>query len=265
MPSVNLSTGSVHYLEQGQGVPLLLLHANPGDSEDFAAVVPALARSHRVLALDWPGYGRSDAFPDPRTVTVMHLHQTLCEFIAALALPPAILIGNSVGGQVAARLAIESPHLVRGLVLVAPGGFTPHNVLTRAFCSLQGSRFSLSPHRFASLYLKHRTASTAAMLQRAKTFQATPARLALNRALWRSFARPESDLRAAASHLRVPALMLFGQHDPTIPAWRDGQVASRCVPAARFVVLPCGHAPFAEVPELFIGEVQGFLAECGNG
>lgn len=265
MPSVNLSTGSVHYLEQGQGVPLLLLHANPGDSEDFAAVIPALAKSHRVLALDWPGYGRSDAFTDPSTVTVMHLHQTLCEFIAALALPPAFLIGNSVGGQVAARLAIESPQLVRGLVLVAPGGFTPHNVLTRAFCGVQGSRFSLSPHRFASLYLKHRTSTTAAMLQRAKTFQATPARLALNRALWRSFAGPESDLRAAASNLRVPALLLFGRHDPTIPAGRDGQVASRCVPAARFVVLPSGHAPFAEVPELFIGEVQGFLAECGNG
>lgn len=263
MPSVNLSTGSVHYLEQGQGVPLVLLHANPGDSEDFEAVIPALAKSHRVLALDWPGYGRSDAFTDPSTVNVMHLHQTLCEFIAALALPPAFLIGNSVGGQVAARLAIESPQLVRGLVLVAPGGFTPHNFLTRAFCSVQGSRFSLSPHRFASLYLKHRNAATKAMLQRAKTLQATPARLALNRALWRSFARPESDLRAAASSLRVPALLLFGQYDPTIPAGRDGQVASRCIPVARFVVLPCGHAPFAEVPELFLEQVQRFLAEHG--
>ena len=265
MPSVKLSTGSIHYLEQGQGIPMVLLHANPGDCEDFAAVIPALAKSHRVLALDWLGYGKSDGWKDPSTATVTQLRQLLREFIAALSLPPAFLIGNSVGGQVAAHLAIESPHLVRGLVLVAPGGFTPHNFVTRAFCRFQSSHFSLSPYRFARLYLKHRTATTTAMLQRARTLQATPERLALNRALWRSFARPESDLRAKASNLRVPTLLLFGQNDPTIPAGRDGKVATRCVRAARVVVLPCGHAPFAEVPELFLEQVQRFLADFGSG
>jgi pimeloyl-ACP methyl ester carboxylesterase len=52
MPSVNLSTGAVHYSEHGQGAPLILLHANPGDSQDFEAVIPALAKQYRVLALD---------------------------------------------------------------------------------------------------------------------------------------------------------------------------------------------------------------------
>jgi pimeloyl-ACP methyl ester carboxylesterase len=54
-----------------------------------------------------------------------------------------LIIGNSLGGNVAARLAIESRAKVRGLVLVSPGGFTPHNPITRAFCRLQGSRFAL--------------------------------------------------------------------------------------------------------------------------
>ena len=265
MPLVKLSTGSLHYQEQGEGAPLVLLHANPGDSRDFEAVIPALARNHRVLALDWPGYGSSEMLPDPASATVMDFYHVLREFMAALALQPACFIGNSIGGNAAARLAIESPQLVRGLVLVAPGGFTPHDVITRAFCRFQGSRLSLSPHRFASFYLKHRTPTANAMLHRAATLQSTPERIALNRAMWRSFARPENDLRQASRNIMAATLLLFGRHDPAIPANKDGEVAARCIPSAQYVALPCGHASFAEIPELFLSHVQPFLAGCGNG
>jgi len=260
MPVVDLSTGSVHYSEHGQGVPLVLLHANPGDSQDFEAVIPALSKNHRVLALDWPGYGQSALQQKPETADVFLFYKTLREFLTALALPPAFFIGNSVGGNAAARLAIESPELVRGLVLVAPGGFTPHNFISLNFCKFQGSRFSLSPYRFASLYLKHRTPTAKAMLQRASTVQATPERVALNRAMWRSFAKPENDLRQSAQSIKAPTLLLFGSQDPATPASKDGKVAAQCIPSAQFVALPCGHASFAEVPELFLAEVQPFLA-----
>jgi pimeloyl-ACP methyl ester carboxylesterase len=90
MPSVKLPTGSVHYTEHGQGVPLVLLHANPGDSKDFEAVVPALSRTYRVLALDWPGYGQSAPPPHLELVGVLFFYQVLREFLAELALPPAM-------------------------------------------------------------------------------------------------------------------------------------------------------------------------------
>lgn len=245
-------------------MPLVLLHANPGDSKDFEAVIPALAKSNRVLALDWPGYGQSDLPQNPESATVLDFYKVLREFLTTLALPPAFFIGNSIGGNAAARLAIESPQLVRGLILVAPGGFTPHNVVTRTICQFQGSRFSLSPYRFASLYLKHRTPTAKAMLQRAATLQSTPERLALNRAMWRSFAQPENDRRQSSRNIKVATLLLFGKLDFAIPANKDGKVATQCIPSAQFVALPCGHASFAEVPELFLAEVQPFLARCGN-
>ncbi len=147
MPSIELPTGSVHYTEHGRGVPLVLLHANPGDSKDFEAVVPALSKTYRVLALDWPGYGQSALPQQPEWVGVLFFYQVLREFLAALALPPACFIGNSLGGNAAARLAAESPELVRGLVLVAPGGFTTPSLVSRNFCKLQGSRFSLGAVR----------------------------------------------------------------------------------------------------------------------
>lgn len=263
MPYVTLSKGRVHYSESGQGVPLVLLHANPGDSRDFEAIVPSLAQSHRVLALDWPGYGLSDPLADPGAASVADFREALRAFIAALSLPPAVFIGNSIGANVAARLAIESPQQVRGLVLVSPGGFTPHNTATRLFCRLQGGRFSIPPRLFARLYLKHRTPPVRSMLERAATLQATPDRLALNRAMWRSFAHAETDLRPSAARIDAPTALFFGQHDPVIPAHRDGRVAAHCMPFAQYAVLPCGHAPFAELPDVFLARVQRFLAANG--
>jgi pimeloyl-ACP methyl ester carboxylesterase len=262
MPTVQLSSGSIHYLEQGQGVPLVLLAANPGDARDFEAVMPALARHYRVLALDWPGYGKSDIPEQPESWSALHYYSALCEFITMLNLPPALFIGNSVGGNAAARLAIESPERVRGLVLVAPGGFTPHNFVTRALCRLMGSRFALSPRLWASLYLRKRTPTVLAMIGRAGNEQSEPQRLALNRAIWSSFSEPRHDLRRTAGKISAPTLLLFGKQDPAIPAHKDGRIAMRCLPRAKFITMPCGHASYAELPEEFLAEVLPFLDAC---
>jgi pimeloyl-ACP methyl ester carboxylesterase len=262
MPIVTLSSGDLHYLESGQGIPLVLLHANPGDSRDFEAVIPALAKHYRVLALDWPGYGASAMPPTPADANAGFFYGVLAEFLAALVLPPALIIGNSLGGNAAARLAIEAPARVRGLVLVSPGGFTPHTLLTRAFCRWQGSRLALSPRAFAAFYLKRRTPVVRAMLERAAASQATAACLAVNRRVWRGFIEPGHDLRSRAALIAAPTLLVFGARDPVISARTDGRLAASLIPGSKLVVMPSGHAPFAEVPETFLGEVLPFLERC---
>jgi len=260
MPSVDLSTGPVFYTEHGQGVPLVMLHANPGDSQDFEAVIPELSKHYRVLALDWPGYGQSSLPGKSEAIGVLFFYRVLREFLAKLALPPAFFIGNSLGGNVAARFAIEYPERVRGLILVAPGGFTPPGFVASSFCKLQGSRFSILPYYFARLYLRRRTPTTHAMLTRAATTQAAAPQRMLNRKIWRSFGAPENDLRLIARGIKAPTLLLFGKYDPVIAARKDGKVAANTIPHAKRVVLPCGHVSFAEVPELFLAEVQEFLS-----
>jgi pimeloyl-ACP methyl ester carboxylesterase len=264
MPIVTLSSGELHYIEYGRGVPLVLLHANPGDSRDFDAIMPALAQHYRVLALDWPGYGASAMPPAGTVMNARILYDAFCEFLAALALPPALIIGNSLGGNVAARLAIESRAKVRGLVLVSPGGFTPHNFITQAFCQLQGSRFALPPRMFARWYLKHRTPTVRAMLERAATSQATAPSLAVNRSVWRGFIEAEHDLRQRATLIATPTLLVFGARDPVISARQDGRLAASLIRGAKLVVMPAGHAPFAEVPDQFLAEVLPFLQRCAG-
>src|SRR5690242_20243946 len=174
MLMLDTALGKLAYEVSGRGQPLVLLSANPGDHRDFAAILPALAREYRVYAFDWPGYGQSPA--PAQSASAMLFADYLRAAVDALDLRNAIVIGNSVGGYAAARLAIDAPSRVAALVLVSPGGFTPHNMVTRFFCRAQGWRW-LKPWTvvpFARLYLHKRNAVVSGILARAATEQCKP-------------------------------------------------------------------------------------------
>ncbi|MBV8063464.1 MAG: alpha/beta hydrolase [Nevskia sp.] len=248
------------YRIEGQGPTLLLLHANPGDSRDFDAVAPQLARRFRVIRPDWPGYGGSPAPQPPGAAGAGLFLQRFEALMDGLEVSSAHLLGNSVGANVAAHYALRRPERVCSLVLVSPGGFTDHNALTRAVCRLQGQVWfkRLLGSGFTRWYLRERNDWTRAMIARAGGEQAGAAALAVNAAVWRSFIEPRHDLRQAAAALRVPTLVMSGKRDPVLPAHTDGRNAARAIPGARQVVLDCGHALFAELPEPFLAEAGAF-------
>src|SRR5690242_5551736 len=136
MATMQTSFGAVAYTDDGSGPPVVLLHAALHDSTDFAAVAGALANGRRVLALDWPGHGAS---PRPCTpLGAVEFGDLVIEFADRLDLTNAVIIGNSVGGYAACRLALQRPGRVAGVVLVNTGGFTRHNIVTRFFCAAMG-------------------------------------------------------------------------------------------------------------------------------
>src|SRR5690349_6043776 len=118
MPRVNTPYGAVHVEETGTGEALLLLPANPGTHRDFEAVVPELSRRYRVIAVDWPGFGDSPAPEPPGSASAMHFARVARGVVEALGLTRVTVIGNSVGGYSAVRLALECPDRVEALVLV---------------------------------------------------------------------------------------------------------------------------------------------------
>lgn len=260
MTLIQTGAGVLHVDEQGQGEPLLLLHANPGDPRDFDAVLPALSERYRVLRVSWPGYGWSPAPEPPQSASAMLFADLLEALVLQLDLRNLRIIGNSVGGFAAARLAIRQPERVKTLVLVSPGGFTTHNFFTRDFCRFKGREYVTRGLNglLARLYLRVKTPVTLAMRERARREQRSPPAVAVNAALWRSFVSADHDLRDSAPGIRARTLVIGGRQDPLIPA-RDSQTAARAIPGAGFIVMPCGHAPFAELPTLFLSVVLPFL------
>jgi pimeloyl-ACP methyl ester carboxylesterase len=115
----------LHYVEQGEGDPLVLLHGNGSMIQDFksSGLMDLAAKDHRVLVFDRPGYGHSDR---PRTsIWTADLQADLiCKALQRLSIARALVLGHSWGASVAVAFALKHPAMVRGLVL-ASGYYYP--------------------------------------------------------------------------------------------------------------------------------------------
>src|SRR5262249_48648757 len=117
VPRVSAGEISLNYLEDGAGTPLLLIHGLGGDAHSWDADVPEFARFHRVLRPDVRGFGDSDKPPGRYSPSLFA--RDLEGLLAALAIPAAHVLGISMGGVIAQRLALECPQRVRSLILVS--------------------------------------------------------------------------------------------------------------------------------------------------
>lgn len=263
--SIATRGGRVSYRDTGTGRPILLLHANLHDSHDFDPIIGPLAEHHRVIAIDWPGHGNSETPRDdsgaPAEVTAPLLADTLEDIVDGLDLEPAVLIGNSVGGYAATRLALNRPDRVAGLVLVNTGGFAPLNPITRGFFRLMGNP-AISRRLLPALvrgYMQPRNAHDRAISDRVSARARTADGTAVATALWRSFATPAADLSSRAAELRTPTAIIWGTRD-IVAALPYGRLVRKRLPHATFRTLPTGHVVFASAPEQFLDLVTPFLA-----
>lgn len=119
---VTIEGSRIAYSSAGhRGTPIVLVHGGAGDRDDWAGTIRTLAASHRVYAPDMIGYGQSSR--PAKTYTLQHFSRFLLDFMDALDLDQAALVGHSLGGRVCLEVARQEPDRVAGLVLVAPIGF----------------------------------------------------------------------------------------------------------------------------------------------
>ena len=115
----------LHYIEQGQGEPLVLLHGNSGMIEDFTSsgIVARAAKKYRVIVFDRPGFGHSER---PRGTIWTHEAQAdlIAEALSQIGVSRAMILGHSWGASIAVALALRHPGLVSSLVL-ASGYYYP--------------------------------------------------------------------------------------------------------------------------------------------
>lgn len=113
--------GDLHYHEAGDGPPLVLVHGSgPGVSgwANFGDNLPAFAAGYRTLVLDLPGFGRSHATPNP----VLHAPDAVVALLDGLGIERTAILGNSLGGKIAAQVAARHPGRVARLATVGGVG-----------------------------------------------------------------------------------------------------------------------------------------------
>jgi pimeloyl-ACP methyl ester carboxylesterase len=256
------SVGTVAYdVRGGEGAgaegTVVMLPAGAHSRRDFDELRALLPERFRTIAIDWPGHGDSPAAKDP--CSAMRFADLAEGAVAKLAPQGAIVLGNSVGGFAAARLAIRRPELVRGLVVLDGGGFAGRPPQTRLFCALMGRPGFLRRFypTFSKLYMRPRTEADGRARAAAIATTRDEPGLSTVAGLWRSFASPEHDLRKQAAGIAAPTLVVWGRRDPVIPL-RVGRRLEESIPGARLVVLETGHAPQVSDPTGLASELAPF-------
>ena len=111
----DIPEGQIHYQFAGSGQPLLLLHQTAFSSVEYSQVMPILANHFHVVAMDTIGYGMSD--PAPYVFEIADYARTVKEFMTALGIAPAHIVGHHTGSSIGLELATAYPDLVKKLVL----------------------------------------------------------------------------------------------------------------------------------------------------
>jgi pimeloyl-ACP methyl ester carboxylesterase len=258
----------LRYFVGGEGAPVVLVHGFAGAATNWVEIAPLLARSHRVLVPDLPGHGHSDALPSTPGLAAF------ADRIAAVAelegMLPAHVVGHSLGGVVALRLAARLPAGVRCVMLVAPAGISSS---TRA-SELTLTAFGLvRPGRHIGRWIE--TVAGAPRLRRtvlgpwavsdgtALTADATRGLLAgpplHTDTLSAGRALARDDPRADLERVGCPCLVVGGARDVQVPVSDFFEYARRLRAPVRLVP-DSGHLVIAERPDAVVDAFLSLVA-----
>lgn len=112
---VDIPEGQVHYKAEGDGAPLLLLHQSPLSSDEYVDMIPLLAKSCQVVAMDTLGHGSSD--DPPREYEIEDFARSVVNFLDAIGIKKTSIFGHHTGATIAAEVAATYPERVDKLIL----------------------------------------------------------------------------------------------------------------------------------------------------
>jgi pimeloyl-ACP methyl ester carboxylesterase len=254
-PSIAVGDVTIAYERRGSGAPLLVL---PGedDLEPRSALLDELAEEREVIVLWPPGFGRSNR---PDWITDMDdVSYLFLDVLDRLDLREVTVLGFSLGGWIAAEMAIKDTARLAKLVLVDPYGIKPGGPTDRDIADV----FLLYPDEVEAR--KWRDPATFR-----RDYRALPEdeltivarnRESFARLCWEPYMHDPKLLRRL-HRIGVPTLLVWGENDGIVtPAY--GEAYRAAIPGARLAIVPeAGHLPHIEQPERFARVLRDFLEE----
>jgi pimeloyl-ACP methyl ester carboxylesterase len=262
---------SVNYIEMGRGAPVVLVHGLAGCWQNWLENIAHLARGHRVVALDLPGFGASPK--PPWEISISAYGRFLHDFCERLGIGRASLVGNSMGGFIASELAISEPERIARLVLVSAAGVTWARV--RREPAAVAGRLGRAA---APLALRYRMEGLRRSRLRHLAYRGVfhDPRALRPELLWeqtvpalRSPGFQDAvttlvgyDIRDRLVEIEVPTLIVWGRNDRIVPVPAAAAYQRLIGDNARTEIFDrCGHVPMLERPTRFNRLMDRFLAD----
>jgi pimeloyl-ACP methyl ester carboxylesterase len=258
----------LRYLVRGEGEPLVLVHGLGGAASNWLALAPLLLPGRRLLVPELPGHGGSEPLPAARNLNTYA--DSLAALIEREGFPPAAVVGHSLGGAIALRLAIRRPDAVSRLVLAAAAGISSGTRSARYALTITGilkPGRRIAPHRrlvarspvLKSLVFGRWGAADPQALPAdvVEAFLSGPERhtdtVSAAKALM------QDDPRADLDRVQCPSLVLWGARDNQLPIGDAFDYARRLRGRLR-VIADCGHLLIGERPDACADAIESFLA-----
>jgi pimeloyl-ACP methyl ester carboxylesterase len=241
---IDLGDQLVHYVRGGKparagDLPIVLVHGLSGATAWWRKNLEFLSQSNEVYALDLPGFGQSPANGE---FSVEYELKVLADWLAAIKVQRAILVGHSLGGYLAALLTVRSPALTAGLVLVDPAIFPPGYPLWRIALGALQAPLHLSLDFIPTLAKGAWVAGPATILRVVRILLSRP-------------------IVSQLPSISAETLILWGNKDTVVPPSLGSAVKAAITGSVQgIVVLRGGHVSMWDDPDAFNDAVTDFAA-----
>lgn len=255
----------LHYQDIGSGEPVVFIHGSgPGASghSNFKQNYPVFVKAgYRVIVPDLPGYGASDK-PDT-LYTLDFFVNALSDLLDALDIQRCVLVGNSLGGAIAIKLALDQPQRVSRLVLMAPGGLMEKE---QYYLQMEGIQ------KMGAAFAKGELHDAAGM-RRLLSLQLFDASLVSDETVNERVAVVQTqpvcvlstmqvpNMTARLAELQCPILGFWGMNDKFCPVSGADTMMQHCQNICFVLLSECGHWVMVEHRELFNRECLFFFQE----
>ena len=265
---------TTRYFAAGAGRPLVLLHGDGESAFDWSWTLPALARTRRVYAPDLPGSGENEK--PAADYSPAFLERFAASFLDAAGIGRAAVVGSSLGGLVALRLALSEPTRVSALVLVASSGLgravnlglsalvvPGYGDLAVGWAGTSAGAAQRARGRARLLFARPGRAPKAWVSEQYRLAR-TPGFLAAQLAALRAELDPLGQREVLLDELpslTMPTLLVWGERDRVLPVWQARPALARLPEGSLEIIPDCGHLPHVEWPDRFVQALDGFLRD----
>lgn len=265
---------AVHYRDEGNqndSIPIVLIHGTAGSLHTFDAWTSTLKTTNRVIRMDLPAYGLTGPFPD-RNYSIKHYTEFIKAFLDELKVKQCILVGNSLGGEIAWNYTIKQPEMVQKLILIDAAGYpttsksvpiafkigrtpflnkiltfvTPRFIVKASVENIFFDKSKITPSIIDRYYeLTLRDGNRQAFVDRFTTTKDTTAYRKIKT-------------------IQQPTLILWGSEDFLIPIENASKFHNDLPNNSLSIIKKTGHTPMEESPIESLKPVQDFIKKERN-
>lgn len=261
--------GDVHYVDEGSGLPILMVHGLAGSHRNFGKIAERLKGDYRIIRMDLPGFGLSDMPPMPDDDYRKMYHEFFQFFLDTLRLDSFYLMGNSMGGWMSWEIAARYPERVQKLFLLCSAGYDMEAVadkLSKGMSANSALIEKISARGIPAFITRRNIEYCFAEPARVNAEEVEAANAFTNREtnfhtvleLLRHRQNADTSL---IKTIQCPTLIVWGKKDNIIP-YTHAYRFQRDVPRNKMLMYEdCGHIPMVEQAEQLEKDFRAFVSD----